>query len=247
MSCRYFKVERRNIRGAMKERVKSGLGLTIGADIEEEEDTGETLMDEDDNTENVMDETAAEDTGPPPGMVKLTARHFNLKFKDDDELFNATPNFDTKICEQKFDLVNKKKNNKQIHKKEKETNFIEETIKPKLSKTELTYLRVKKFRKLKKMRKEKAKADNKLGSNFGSTLRENSKTPNYAEQEKLQGNIQKAKRLDDSVANVLNAVDFDCLDEDVSMKEPRDVKCNQCGELFDSFQTLDVHKFQNTC
>ena len=234
----------------MKERVKSGLGLTIGADIEVEEDTGETLMDEDYDAENLMEETAAGDTGPPPIMVKLTARHYNLKFKDDNELFNATPNFDSNICDQKFNSVNEIKINNKIHKKEKESNskdIIEETIRPKLTPTELTYLRVKKFRKLKKMRKETGKADNKLTNSFGSTLSEISKTTNYAEQEKLQGNTQKAKPLDSSDANVLNAVNYNCLDEDVLMKETREVKCNQCGELFNSVQTLDVHKSQNTC
>ena len=69
----------------MKGRVKRGLGLPIGADIEEEAKTEETLMVEDDISEDVMEETAAERTGPPPIMVKLTGRHYNVNFKDEDE------------------------------------------------------------------------------------------------------------------------------------------------------------------
>ena len=240
----FLQVERRNIRGAMKGRVKIGLGLTIGADIEEVEDTEETLMDDEDNSENVMEETAAEDAGPAPVMVKLTARHYDVHFKDDDELFNVEKEFQFECmkCDQKFDSILKLKEHDKLHRAESgtsTTNIMEQQIKPKLSKSEQTKLRVNKFRKLKKMREEKDKGDNKSINKFGSQPTKNNK-----------GNakkLKKAKRLQESVSSALDNVTNEGLVEDVERKETRDVKCDQCGELFESVQTLNVHKFQNAC
>ena len=213
----------------MKGRVKIGLGLDIGADIEEVEDTEENFMDDEDNSENVLEESAAEDSGPPPVMVKLTARHYNVHFKDDDELFNVEKEFKFECmkCDKRFDSILKLKEHDKLHRAESETsttNIMEKQIRPKLSKSEQTKLRVNKFRKLKKMREEKNKIDDKsINQNKGNAKK-----------------LKKAKKLQESVS--LGGVD-----EDVEQKETRDVKCDQCGELFESVQTLNVHKFQNSC
>ena len=128
----------------MKGRVKSGLGLSIGADIEEEAATEETLMVEDDISKDIMEETAAEATGPPPVMVKLTARHYNVNFKDEDEFLPEKPKFDCKECNQQFDSRMKLKHHlTRIHNKEKDAD-----IKDPISKSEKSKMSLRKSRKL---------------------------------------------------------------------------------------------------
>ena len=226
----------------MKGRVKSGLGLTIGADIEEEAASEDTLMAEDDNSEEVMEETAAEDSGPAPVMVKLTARHYEV-FEDD--LFSTEKKlFDCKKCDQKFDSSIKLKSHvDKFHKEGQDidtpapsnltTGLAEPTLRQsKQSKQRKGKQIGEKVKEEKKLNQKKNKATTRLG------------------QKKLKAKNSKSKSVEvlaDSITSALDAVEETEGMEDIYTPAESELECDQCGELFDSIQTLDAHKFQNTC
>ena len=226
----------------MKGRVKSGLGLTIGADIEEDAASEDALMVEDDNSEDVMEETAAEDTGPAPVMVKLTARHYEIF--EDDLFSNEKKLFDCKKCDQKFDSRDKLKGHVvQLHEEDQFTESkVPADLKTVLSEPTRSKSKQSKLKKEKNI-KEKAKEDKKLNQ-------KKNKATNRLVQKKLKAKSSRSKStesLAESVTSALDAVEETEGMEDLYTPAESELECDQCGELFDSIQTLDGHKSQNTC
>ena len=226
----------------MKGRVKSGLGLTIGADIEEEAASEDTLMAEDDNSEDVMEETAAEDTGPAPVMVKLTARHYEVF--EEDLFSNEKKLFDCKNCDQKFDSRIKLKSHVgELHKEDQD-------IESEAS-SDLTTLLSEPTRSQSKHSKPmKEKIIQKKSKEYEKFTKKKGKATTRLVQKKLKAKNSKSKSaeiLADSVTAALDAVEETEGVEEIYTPAESELECDQCGELFDSIQTLDVHKSQTTC
>lgn len=265
----------------MKGRVKSGLGLTIGADIEEEAASEDTLMAEDDNSEDVMEETAAEDTGPPPIMVTLTARHYNVQFKANKISSNQKKELSCKNCDHTLD--NKSKLEEHIvkhHAEDKEIDAMdtkEDQIQPTLSHSEqekdkeedettdsrtymvstdvqikLTHhksgkLRLRKNKKAKQTRTENSQAGDGFHTDDLSELyqrRKKNKVIKVKDQKKTEAKSEKLDLVNEIHHSVYSALDAINNEGNTNSRE---VKCDQCGEIFNSVQNLNVHKFHNTC
>ena len=114
-----------------------------------------------------------------------------------------------------------------------------------LSKSEQSKMRQRKSRKLRKLQKENYQAKSKIKPSDTSGQLP-IKREKIAKQNKIKCKAKKlktVKQLPDLVSSVLDAVKDAFPKEASNTAETREVKCDQCGELFDSIQTLNVHKF----
>ena len=228
--------------------------------------------------------TAAEDTGPPPIMVTLTARHYNVKFKANRISSNQMKEFSCKNCDHTFGNMSQLEEHVLKHHKEEQEIYAvhtkEERIQPSNSEhrkdreedettdsrndmvstgveTKLTH---NKSGKLRLMKNKKSNQTRSKISQDGDEIHTGDLTELYQRRKKnkvtkVRG-LKKPKTNSEvlsseneihfSVYSALDAINNEGITNSAK-PATREVKCDQCGEIFDSVQNLNVHKFHNIC
>jgi len=248
--------ERSKVLRSMRRRVKEAVGVTVGPEEVEEQDEDEedvTLMEEEEPKKKKpkisVEETLrrARDNvfkGPPPKMIKLTAVHYGF----DEDVFPGG------IAPQNTKLEPK---GKEI--KRKFTDDVSRQIK----KQKMLKKGLKKIKKDKVMKKKISNLvmatlePNTLNDDKDPSKEQDMKTNNVEEVDngKLQEHWAANNQMVVQEVEDKTEVPKEVINEETNNEEPekevksqtRECKCDNCGELFPSIQTLNVHKFQNSC
>merc|ERR1712204_109480 len=256
--------ERSRVLRSMRRRVREAVGVTVGPEEEEEQEEEEeevTLMEEEEPKKKKpkisVEETlrrARDDVskGPPQKMIKLTAVHYGF----DEDVFPGG------IAPQNTKSEPKTSETKRKYTEESNTDDSSRQMK----KQRLLKKGLKKMKKDKVMKKR-------ISNLVMATLEPNTldvcKDASKEEEQDTKGDnveeVDNSKLQEHWVANnqivekenenkpeeepkkVMNDETYNEDPEKEVKSQTRECKCDNCGELFPSIQTLNVHKFQNSC